>query len=135
MGGALGDTSWITKGETPLISYHVTSDAFAPCKTGILRVPTARGPEPVVEVSGSCDVAAIMDRIGNNDFFKNIIPSKDPYNAYNKSGNLGFISLMVHLMTQDHLGNGLLPLSQNQTNNLLIVIQMQFLQENIWIRS
>lgn len=90
MGGALGDTSWITKGETPLISYHVTSDAFAPCKTGILRVPTARGPEPVVEVSGSCDVAAIMDRIGNNDLFKNIIAAKDPFNAYNKSGNLGF---------------------------------------------
>jgi hypothetical protein len=90
LGGALGDTSWINKGETPLISFHATSDAFAPCKTGILRVPTVRGPEPVVEVSGSCDVAKIMDRIGNNDVFKNIIPAKDPYNASNKSGNLGF---------------------------------------------
>ena len=90
MGGALGDTSWINVGEPPLISFHVKSDAFAPCGTGILRVPTARGPEPVVEVSGSCDVAAIMDRIGNNDNFKNIIPGKDPYNAFNKSGNLGY---------------------------------------------
>jgi len=90
MGGALGDTSWIDQGETPLISFHVKSDAFAPCGTGILRVPTARGPEPVVEVSGSCDVAAIMDRIGNNDNFKNMIPERDPYNAFNKSGNLGF---------------------------------------------
>ncbi|MBP6238242.1 MAG: T9SS type A sorting domain-containing protein [Saprospiraceae bacterium] len=90
MGGALGDTSWITKGETPLISFHVASDAFAPCKTGILRVPTARGPEPVVEVSGSCDVGKIMDRIGNNDIFKTIPANKDPFNAKNVSGALGF---------------------------------------------
>lgn len=89
MGGALGDTSWINKGETPLISFHVTTDAFAPCKTGILRVPTARGPEPVVEISGSCDVATILDRIGNNDGFKSLIPAKDPFNAFNKSGKLG----------------------------------------------
>jgi hypothetical protein len=90
MGGAMGDSSWVNKGETPLISFHVTSDAFAPCKTGILRVPTARGPEPVVEVSGSCDVAAIMDRLGNNDVFKTIPTGKDPFNASNKSGYLGF---------------------------------------------
>lgn len=90
MGGALGDTSWITKGETPLISFHVASDAFAPCKTGILRVPTARGPEPVVEVSGSCDVGKIMDRIGNNDIFKTVPADKDPFNAKNVSGALAF---------------------------------------------
>lgn len=90
MGGALGDTSWINAGETPLISFHVATDAFAPCKTGILRVPTARGPEPVVEVSGSCDVATIMDRIGNNDIFKSIPNGRDPFNAFNPSSNLGF---------------------------------------------
>ncbi|MBL0025676.1 MAG: hypothetical protein IPO98_12080 [Saprospiraceae bacterium] len=90
MGGALGDTSWITAGETPLISFHVGSDAFAPCKTGILRVPTLRGPEPVVEVSGSCDVANILDRRGMNDVFKTIPAGKDPFNAFNKTGNLAF---------------------------------------------
>lgn len=90
MGGALGDTSWINKGETPLISFHVASDALAPCQTGILRVPTERGPEPVVEVSGSCDVAVIMDRIGNNDIFKTIPEGEDPYNASNPVSSLGF---------------------------------------------
>ncbi|MBK8548206.1 MAG: T9SS type A sorting domain-containing protein [Saprospiraceae bacterium] len=90
MGGALGDTTWISAGETPLISYHVTSDAFAPCKTGILRVPTVRGPEPVVEVSGSCDVATILDKNGNNDIFKTIPNGKDPFNATNVSGASGF---------------------------------------------
>ncbi len=89
-GGALGDSSWINQGETPLISFHVTTDAFAPCKTGILRVPTSRGPENVVEVSGSCDVATIADRKGLNDIFKTIPAGKDPYNTSNKSGALGF---------------------------------------------
>lgn len=90
MGGALGDTTWITKGETPLISFHVTSDPLAPCGTGILRVPTQRGPEPVVEVSGSCDISVIMDRIGNNDIFKTIPEGEDPFNTNNVSGALGF---------------------------------------------
>ncbi len=90
MGGALGDTSWINQGETPLISFHVPSDALAPCQTGILRVPTQRGPEPVVEVSGSCDVAVIMDRIGNNDIFKTIPEGKDPFGESNANSSLGF---------------------------------------------
>ena len=90
MGGALGDSSWITSGETPLISFHVGSDAFAPCKTGILRVPTARGPEPVVEVSGSCDVATIADRKGLNEIFKTIPAGRDPFKVFSKTTNLGF---------------------------------------------
>ncbi len=90
LGGALGDSSWISTGETPLISFHVASDAFAPCKTGILRVPTARGPEPVVEVSGSCDVAKIADRKGLNDIFKSIPSGKDPFKAHSKTTNLGY---------------------------------------------
>lgn len=90
MGGALGDSTWVTNGETPLISFHVTTDAFAPCKTAVLKVPTSRGPENVVEVSGSCDVANIVDRLGINDVFKTIEPANDPYGADNPSSNLGF---------------------------------------------
>ncbi|MBK8053900.1 MAG: T9SS type A sorting domain-containing protein [Saprospiraceae bacterium] len=90
MGGALGDSSWISSNETPIISFHVGSDAFAPCKTSILRVPTQRGPEPVVEVSGSCDVATIADRKGLNEIFKTIPAGKDPFKAASKTTNLGF---------------------------------------------
>ncbi|MBP6446431.1 MAG: T9SS type A sorting domain-containing protein [Saprospiraceae bacterium] len=89
-GGALGDSSWISAGETPIISFHVGSDAFAPCKTAILRVPTQRGPEPVVEVSGSCDVAPIADRKGLNEIFKTIPAGRDPFKAASKTTNLGF---------------------------------------------
>lgn len=90
MGGALGDSTWINAGEPPLISFHVETDPFAPCQTAVLRVPTARGPENVVEVSGSCDVAPIVDRLGINDIFDNIPEGRDPYGAVNKTSNKGF---------------------------------------------
>lgn len=90
MGGALGDSAWMNKGEMPLISYHVPTDPFAPCKTNVLNVPTSLGPQPVVEVTGSCDLAIRADGFGNNDVFKKILPAKDKYGAANKSGNLGY---------------------------------------------
>jgi len=90
MGGALGDSTWLDDGEVPLISYHVPTDAFAPCETNVLNVPTPIGPQPVVEVTGSCGLARIADRFGNNDVFKSIPEGHDPYGAVNKSGFLGF---------------------------------------------
>jgi hypothetical protein len=90
MGGALGDSSWINAGEVPLVSFHVKSDAFAPCETEVLNVPTPLGPQPVVEVSGSCDVAEIIKRKGLNAKFDNILAINDPMRAQNKSGYNGF---------------------------------------------
>lgn len=78
MGGALGDSSWINAGEIPNVSYHVPSDPFAPYKTNVLQVPTATGPQPVVEVSGSYDVQRILTAKGNNDIFNTIPAGKDP---------------------------------------------------------
>jgi hypothetical protein len=89
MGGALGDSLWMNKGEVPLISYHVKSDDFAPYFTDFLNVPTATGPQRVVEVSGSGTLAAIADRFGNNDIFKTIPAGKDPIGDKKKSGFLG----------------------------------------------
>lgn len=90
LGGALGDSSWLNAGEVPLISFHNPTDAFAPCETDVLNVPTPVGPQPVVEVSGSCDLAARIERLGNNDVFKKIIPSADPYGQSNTTGYPGF---------------------------------------------
>lgn len=90
MGGALGDSTWVEAGEVPLISFHVPSDAFAPCQTDVLNVPTATGPQPVVEVSGSCDVAKIVDRKGLNNIFNTIPAGNDPYGENNTTGNLGY---------------------------------------------
>jgi len=90
MGGALGDSTWMNKGEVPLISYHVPTDAFAPCETNVLNVPTPIGPQPVVEVTGSCGLARKADGYGNNDVFKTIPEGYDPYGKLNKSGFLGY---------------------------------------------
>lgn len=90
MGGALGDSTWLSPGEIPLISYHVDTDAFAPVDTDILNVPTATGPQPVVEVTGSRDLAERIARFGNNNVFNSIPTGHDPYGAANKSGHIGY---------------------------------------------
>lgn len=94
MGGALGDSTWLDRGEVPLISFHVPSDGFAPCKTDVLNVPTTTGPQPVVEVSGSCDLSTYVDRYGNNAVFATIPSSlPDPYGAVGRArsgGRTGF---------------------------------------------
>ena len=90
MGGALGDSTWLSPGEIPLISYHVDTDPFAPVDTDILNVPTDTGPQPVVEVSGSRDLAERLARFGNNNVFKDIPAGFDPIGAKNRSGHLGY---------------------------------------------
>ena len=90
MGGALGDSSWMDAGDIPLISYHVLSDFFAPCQTDILNVPTINGPQPVVEVSGSCDMQEIAADLGLNEVFATIPAGFDPYGALSISSNDGF---------------------------------------------
>jgi len=90
MGGALGDSSWMRPGDVPLISYHVPSDFFAPCGTDILNVPTLNGPQPVVEVTGSCGMQEIADAFGNNTVFETIPSGFDPYGANSSSSFSGF---------------------------------------------
>ena len=78
MGGALGDSTWVSEGEVPLVSFHTVSDVFAPYNTNVLLVPTATGPQPVVEVSGSYDVQRTVSRLGLNDIFDELTPAQDP---------------------------------------------------------
>lgn len=71
LGGALGDTSWISSGKKrPIISFHNPSDPFAPCGTGIVLVPPPLN-LPVVEVTGSCGLQPIIQANGNQDVFVN----------------------------------------------------------------
>jgi hypothetical protein len=90
MGGALGDSTWMSAGDIPVISYHVDTDPFAPVETDILNVPTPVGPQPVLEVSGSRDLAERAERLGINDVFKKLLPTQDPYGAFNPSGHLSY---------------------------------------------
>jgi Secretion system C-terminal sorting domain len=90
MGGALGDSTWMDPGEMPLISFHNPADEFAPCFTDILNVPTANGPLPVMEVSGSCEMQAYADKYGLNEIFNTIPAGADPYGDVSLSSHVGY---------------------------------------------
>ncbi len=68
LGGACGDTSWVTPGDVPLISAHVVTDPFAPCSNGIVNVPPPIN-LPVVEVFGGCSIIPLADERGLNNIF------------------------------------------------------------------
>ncbi len=68
IGGALGDTSWLEKGELPMLWSHSVYDPFAPYTTGMVNVPGTT--LQVVEVSGGYDVMKRCDAFGNTAPFK-----------------------------------------------------------------
>ncbi|MGB0862492.1 MAG: T9SS type A sorting domain-containing protein [Saprospiraceae bacterium] len=68
VGGALGDTSWLTAGDPAMISFQTTTDPFAPYAEDILTVPTTG--DLIVEVQGSYTVQAKANALGNNDVMK-----------------------------------------------------------------
>lgn len=68
IGGALGDSSWIEAGETPVVCVHGEQDPFAPYNTGIVFVPGTT--TSVVEVSGGADIMKKVDALGNNAAYK-----------------------------------------------------------------
>ena len=64
-GGANGDTSWVTPGDVPMISTHVTTDPFAPYNIGIVNVPPPIN-LPVVEVMGAGTIIPLANAEGVN---------------------------------------------------------------------
>lgn len=64
LGGAIGDTSWMEADEPPSVNFHGIADPLTPFGTDIVIV-SATG-DPVVEVSGSRDVAYKQDALGLN---------------------------------------------------------------------
>jgi len=76
-GGAVGDSTWIEAGETPMISFHCPDDPFAPFNYGTVIVPTTG--DVVVPVSGSKFIAKRANELGNNDVFAG--PYPDAYSA------------------------------------------------------
>lgn len=67
MGGAIGDTSWISENNPPMISFHVPTDPFAPYLEDVLIVPTTG--DLIVEVQGSYLVQQKANELGLNDIF------------------------------------------------------------------
>lgn len=91
MGGALGDISWLTAADVPVISYHVPTDPSAPYTTGVLIVPTTG--DLVVEVSGSFDLQTKANDVGLQDVFKNGVAFDDEFSAVANSRNGGLEGL------------------------------------------
>ena len=80
LGGAVGDTSWIQPGETPIIAFQGVNEAGTPYNTAIVTTTTG---QPVIEVSGSGDFMPIVDAKGNNNVFK---PNSFQQGPKNKNG-------------------------------------------------
>jgi len=67
MGGAIGDTSWMESGDIPVIAFHGVADVTTPYETSIVIV-LATG-TPIVEVSGSFNIARYANKLGLNQEF------------------------------------------------------------------
>lgn len=67
MAGAVGDSTWLSPGQPPMISYHVPTDIYAPYNEGIVNVPGT--PLQVVRVVGSYFAQQKAEAYGNNTLF------------------------------------------------------------------
>lgn len=70
LGGALGDSSWVTAGNAPVVAFHTVGDPFAPYYQGIVYVP-GNPPQTVVDVVGSGYIVPRSNALGNNNCFIN----------------------------------------------------------------
>lgn len=93
LGGALGDLSWIDENDVPTISFHVPSDPYAPCETGIVLVPVQN--LSVVEVSGSCAAQPVFVSTGTNAAIDAGGPYDDAVSVEARTKNGGIESLYL----------------------------------------
>lgn len=67
LAGACADSSWVDPGQTPLISFQVPYDNFAPYGEGIVNVPGTN--LQVVTVQGSYVIQHLAEDFGNQNSF------------------------------------------------------------------
>ncbi len=67
LGGAIGDTSWMEAGDIPVVTFHGVADVTTPFMTSVLIVLATL--QPIVEVSGSHDIAMYANTLGLNQAF------------------------------------------------------------------
>jgi hypothetical protein len=91
MGGACGDSTWVTSEDTPMISFHSPSDPFAPYNVGTVIVPGFN--LPVVEVSGSYHVQKIASALNLNASFEMADDANDVYTQVANGSNDGYYGL------------------------------------------
>ncbi len=91
MGGACGDSSWVTSEDVPMISFHSPADPFAPYNIGTVIVPGFN--LPVVEVSGSYHVQQMAAAFGLNASFAAADAAGDVYTTQANTYNNGYSGL------------------------------------------
>jgi acetyl esterase/lipase len=91
MGGACGDSSWVTAGDVPMISFQTPTDPFAPYNIGTVVVPGFD--LPVVDVSGSYHVQKIANGLGLNTSFLAVEALNDVYTQRANVNNDGYYGL------------------------------------------
>ncbi|MFM9006393.1 MAG: T9SS type A sorting domain-containing protein [Flavobacteriales bacterium] len=91
MGGACGDSSWVTSEDVPMISFHAPTDPFAPYNIGTVIVPGFN--LPVVEVSGSYHVQQMAAAFGLNSSFAGADALGDSYTVQANAFNNGYTGL------------------------------------------
>lgn len=79
LGGALGDSSWLDRGQLPLIGVHAVRDPNAPYNIGDVIVPTT-GDVVIPFASGSGENVFRANQFGNNEVFASKIYN-DPVTA------------------------------------------------------
>ncbi len=77
LGAATGDTTWIEQGETPVIAFQGTLETTTPYNRAI--VITSSG-TAIIRVDGSGNYMPRVERLGNNDVFKNAGLPQGPAN-------------------------------------------------------
>lgn len=77
LGAATGDTTWIEQGEIPVVACHGVDETTTPYNTAV--VITGSG-TAIIVVSGSGDFMPRVERLGNNDVFKNASLPQGPSN-------------------------------------------------------
>ncbi len=96
LGGAMGDSDWVSAGDVPMLAFHVVGDPFAPYKEGTVVVPTTG--DPVVDVSGSHTAIRKATEFGNNDDF-NSFPYNDAFTTRADLINDGYDGLFPFYMS------------------------------------
>ncbi|MFN8293770.1 MAG: T9SS type A sorting domain-containing protein [Chitinophagales bacterium] len=77
LGAATGDTTWVEQGELPTVALHGMNETTTPYNTAI--VITGSG-SAIIVVSGPGDFMPRVERLGNNDVFKNASLQQGPAN-------------------------------------------------------
>jgi len=103
LGGAMGDISWLSAGDPPMLAFHVAGDPYAPYDSGIVVVPTTL--DPVVFVYGSKRVMEDATAFGNNGSY-NSFNYNDSWTARADAINNGVDGLFPFYMagTQSQAG-------------------------------